>query len=412
MNELSTPQPPPRGMFGLLTDRSFGFFFAARLMTATGVWLHTIVAAIAAFEATGSALIVGLVSFAQFAPQLILGPLSGSLADHGNGKRQMIVGRALSVLGSGTLAWWYLASLGGSPLADTIALAITSMMVGVGLTLGGPSMQAAPMMLVTREELPTAMALNTAPLTLGRVAGPALGALASAGLGHGWAFLAAAAGNLLFIILIIWVVFPPRTREPSKEYQPFRQAISYILTDRPMLLILIGITALGFGSEPTVTLAPPLAASLGGGEMTVGALTTSMGIGAAVGVLISSGFAGYIRHDRNPSIGMAILAISLAICSIPAPQAVSMGAFALAGLGFILAVSSLSTLLQLRLPEHLRGRVMALWIMGFVGSRPLGAMFVGALSDTLNLYVTFGILGGLVLLCAYFCRPSQLRGDR
>ena len=401
--------PPPRNALALLLSRPFGPFFAARLSTSTGVWLHGIVAAIAAFEITGSALAVGLVSALQFAPQLVLAPLCGKWADRGDIKRQMLLGRSLSAFGSIALAAWYLFSGDTPAWADATAVAVSSFVVGLGLVIGGPAMQAATPALVSRGELPAAMALNTAPMTIGRIAGPALGALTTVGFGHGWAFLTAGVANLLFIVLIAGIVFPPPPgREPDMRYS-VRDALAFVRSDRPVLLTLIGVTAVGFGSEPTITLAPALAVELGGGTLTVGALTTALGVGAAVGVFVSSMLASRLRHDRASVIGIVIMAFALGVCAIPAPGAVAAAAFGLTGLGFIMAMSSLSTLLQLRLPSLMRGRVMALWLMGFVGSRPLGALFVGGVADGLGVYAAFGTVAVLLLVSAVICRPSRLR---
>ncbi|WP_435110951.1 MFS transporter [Nocardiopsis synnemataformans] len=411
MTEPATAEAPtPRSALSLLVSRSFGLFFAARLLTSTGVWLHGVVAAIAAFDATGSALAVGLVSVVQFAPQLVLAPLCGKWADRGDVKRQMLLGRTLSALGSAGLAAWYLFPADTPAWTDATAVATSSLAVGLGLVIGGPAMQSATPMLVSRDELPAAMALNTAPMTIGRIAGPAFGALATIGFGYGWAFLAAGVANLLFVALIAWIVFPPPPGREADERYSVREALAFVRSDRPVLLTLIGVTAVGFGSEPTVTLAPPLAAELGGGTVTVGALTTSMGIGAAVGVLVTSLLARRVRHDWAAFVGMSTMAVALASCALPLPREAVVAAFALSGLGFIMAMSSLSTLLQLRLPPLMRGRVMALWLMGFVGSRPLGALLVGALSDALTVYVAFGCVAVSLLVCAVVCRPARLRG--
>jgi MFS family permease len=406
---VQTASPaPPRSAIGLLTDRQFGSFFAGRLSTSIGVWLHGIVAAIAAFGATHSALAVGLVSVVQFTPQLVLAPLSGKWSDRGDVKRQMLLGRTVSAIGSLALAGWFLfTSVDG--WASVAAVTIASFVVGIGLVVGGPAMQSAVPLLVSRDEIPAAMALNTAPITLGRIAGPALGAIATAGGGYEFAFFLASVANFGFVALVHWITFPaPEGRKEGDVYS-VRAALAFVRADRPTLLILLGVTALGFGSEPTVTLAPPLAAELGGGTPTVGALTSSMGIGAAVGVIVTSWLAERVRHDHFATAGIVLMAIGLGICAAPLGVHAAMGGFGLTGLGFIISVSSLSTLMQIRLPATLRGRVMALWLMGFVGARPIGALLVGALSDGISVRVAFGFTAAIMLGAAVLCRPSRLR---
>lgn len=99
-------QEPARGSLRLLVDPVFGPYFFGRLLSTAGIWIHNIVAAILAFQLTGSAFIVGLVSVAQFAPQLLFAPLSGALADRGDRRRQIVLGRVVAACGSGGLALW------------------------------------------------------------------------------------------------------------------------------------------------------------------------------------------------------------------------------------------------------------------------------------------------------------------
>lgn len=402
----------PRGAWGLLRDRTFGSFFAARLCTSIGTWLFSVVAAIAAFDATHSAVAVGIVSFVQFTPQLVLGPLSGKWADRGSVKRQMLIGRAICATGSISLAVWFFVGVAADGWTHVWVVTAASLVVGVGLVVGGPAMQSGVPLLVTREELPAAMALNTAPLTIGRIAGPALGALATAGFGYEFAFIVSGIAHLAFMALVAWIAFPaPKGRQKGDEFS-IREALRFVKADRPTLLILMGVTALGFGSEPTVTLAPPLAAELDGGTAAVGALTSSMGVGAAVGVVVMSVLAARVRNDTFGAIGIVIMAVGLGSCVAPLGLQTAMAGFALTGLGFIMSISSLSTLLQVRLPPALRGRVMALWLMGFVGARPVGAILVGMISDLWSVHAAFACVATVLLGCAVLCRPSRLLNAR
>jgi hypothetical protein len=98
--------PQPRSALRLLMDPAFGALFWGKLFSAAGVWTHNLVAAVVVFEATGSALMVGLLGVAMFVPQLVLNPLSGMWADRGDPIRQVMLGRVVCLMGSGTLAVW------------------------------------------------------------------------------------------------------------------------------------------------------------------------------------------------------------------------------------------------------------------------------------------------------------------
>src|SRR5690606_28216478 len=169
-------RPAARGSLGLLVDPVFGPFFGAKLLGTAGVWIYNIVAAILAFELSGSALVVGLVSVAQFGPQLLLAPLSGAMADRGNRRLQLAVGKLLVAVASGGLGVWiWLVGVEGLP--GVWPVIATAFVVGLGFVLVGPAQNALIPALVRPNELAPAIALNTVPPTVARAAGPAVGAL-------------------------------------------------------------------------------------------------------------------------------------------------------------------------------------------------------------------------------------------
>ena len=133
-----------------------------------------------------------------------------------------------------------------------------------------------------------------------------------------------------------------------------------------------------------------------------------MGVGAAIGVVVTAAFAGRARHEITSPVGMVLMAAGMAACAAPIGAPASMVCFGLTGFGFIVSVSSLSTLMQMRLPAVLRGRVMALWLMGFVGSRPIGALAVGVVADSWDVHASFAFVAVAMVVAALVCRPSRL----
>lgn len=203
--EQDVPTPPmrPRRSFALLLDPVFGPYFWGRVLSSWGIWIHNVVAAIVAFEITGSALMVGAVSAVQFAPQLLFAPLSGKMADRGNPGRQIVVGRLLTGLGSGALALWIWRVGGVDGLAGVGPVLGASFIVGVGFVVGGPAMQSIVPSLIRPGEMATAMALSSVPMTLARASGPALGALIATQFGSGTAFAIAGTANVMHAIIIL-----------------------------------------------------------------------------------------------------------------------------------------------------------------------------------------------------------------
>lgn len=189
-----------------------------------------------------------------------------------------------------------------------------------------------------------------------------------------------------------------------------RAALTYVWRDRPLLLALIAVATVGVAADPSITLAPSLADSLGGDTRLVGTLSAVFGIGAAVGMAALALLRGRIASAQVSSIGLLGLGLGCAVLAGSVVPAVAFAGFALAGLGFGLALTGLSTVVQERAPQHLRGRIMALWLVGFLGSRPIAAALLGGTADLTNVQVAFALAAALTLAVTLVCRPSKLTG--
>jgi MFS family permease len=408
MTAEATAPPRPRGALGLIFDPVFGVLFWGKMFAVVGVWTHGIVAAIVMYDATRSAMMVGLVGVVQFGPQLVLSPTSGKWADTGNPARQILLGRVLCVAGSGSVAAWLFLDESLRGMSAAVPVLVGSLLVGLGFVVGGPAMQSIVPNLIRDGELSTAMALNSMPMTLGRVAGPASGAYLAAHLGSAAGFAVSAGLHLIFALLLAVVRFPsPPPRHADTDYR-VRTAVRYVWTDRPLLLALIAVTTVGIVSDPSITLAPSMADELGGGTRLVGTLSATFGLGAAVGMAMLALMRGRLPSARVSSIGLTGLVAGTVILAVGTMSAVAITGFAVAGVGFGWAMTGLSTLVQERAPETLRGRIMALWLVGFVGSRPIAAAVLGGTADLMNVQAAFAVAAVLSMVVAWLCRPSRL----
>jgi MFS family permease len=407
----TTAAPQARGALGLMFDPVFGALFWGKMFSVVAVWTHGIVAAIVMYEATRSALMVGLVGVAQFGPQLILTPTSGKWADTGDPARQILLGRALCVAGSGSIALWLGAAPGLSGTQAALPILLGTLVVGIGFVVGGPAMQSIVPNLIRDGELSTAMALNSIPMTIGRMIGPAIGAYLAAHLGSAVGFAVAAGLHLAFAIVMVLARLPAaRPRRSDADYR-VRAALKYVWRDKPLLLALIAVTTVGFAADPSITLTPSMADQLGGDSRLVGALSAAFGIGAAVGMTVLALLRGRMAAGRVSSVGLWLLAAGCAVLALAAVTPVAVAGFALAGLGFGWAMTGLSTAVQERAPEELRGRIMALWLVGFVGSRPIAAAVLGGAADAFSVPVAFVVAMVSVVVVAILCRSATLSGS-
>lgn len=404
---MTTDPLTPRGSFRLLADPVFGPFFVGKLVSTAGVWIHNIVAAILAYELSGSAFVVGLVSVAQFGPQLLFAPLSGALADRGDRRRQLVLGRLVAAAGSGSLAiaiW--VVGVDGLPGAWPVVAA--ALVVGIGFVIGGPAMNALIPSLVRPGELAAAVALNSIPFTIARAGGPAIGALIATTTGPASAFAIAAAGNLVFALLILPLRIQTHAA-PHDGDRRVRAGLRYLREDPAIVLLLLGVAAIGVGADPVITLTPPLSAAFGAGSSLVGVFASSFGVGAGLGFVVLGPLRNRLGLERLATTGLGLMSAGMLGTAVSQYPGLAIVALGVAGSGMTFSLTSLSTELQQRLPDELRGRVMALWSVAFLGSRPVAAGVNGALADATSAAVAFAVVAAVVAGAAWFCRPRRLR---
>lgn len=413
----------PRRALRLLADPVVGWFFTGRFTSVMGAWMHNIAAAIFMFELTGSATMVGAASIAQFLPVLLLTPWSGVLADRGDRRRQVIYGGIVSTAGSAALALWIVV---GSDASLPWAVLGTALLVGIGFALEGPPLQSLLPSLARPSELNALVALNSMPLTFARAAGPAVGAILIKEVGAETAFAASAVGQFSFVVIMFFLrtsgaeepasngaanpgLLPGLPPGPLPGLLP---GLLWIWRDRAVLAMLLGTAAIGIGADPSVTLTPSLAAKFNGHEVMVGALASSFGLGAAAGFLLLGTGRRLMGLTRLAPAGLAVMTLGLVGAGLSPGAATAMCALAVAGIGMTLAGTALTTLILNRSPAGLRGRVMAIWFVAMLGTRPMAAGVSGALTDAVNVTFALCCVAAVVLVGAWVVRPSRILNDR
>lgn len=398
-------EPPPRSWRRLLLDPLFGRFFLGRTLSSTGIWIHSITAAVLTYQLTRSAFMVGLISVAQFIPQVLFAAVTGSLADRGDRKRQVMAGRLVVTSGSGLLAMW-LWVLGEEAVGTAWAVLASALVVGIGFVTGGPAMHAMVPALVRPNELASAVTLNMLPVTLSRAIGPAVGAAIALVAGPAVAFGVAALANLAFVVLLRRLDVPQEARDASRDTS-MRAALAHLRADPPVAVLLLGVAAVGIGADPAITLSPALSAALGEGTSQAGTFAAAFGAGAGVAFVLIPRVRHLVGLAWSGTVGFLLLALGHGALPLVSTPAAALPGFAVAGLGMTLAVTSLSALLQQRLPDHLRGRVMALWSVGFLGSRPFAAALNGAVADLLSVGAALALVAVSMVAAAWLCRPGR-----
>jgi predicted MFS family arabinose efflux permease len=408
---------PPRSRLGLLRDGAVGPLITGRILSTLAVWFTNVAASILVYDLTRSASAVALITTAQFAPQLLLVPLTGARADRGDRALQMLLGTVVTASGSVLLVSWAL-TVGMTRPSDAIVVGAAAALVGTGFAIGGPASQALIPSLVRRSELADALALTSLPIMIARAAGPAVGAVMYVRAGAVVTFATSLALHLVLATILVAI----RRRltvgrdEPADDLR-IRAALRYILDHPRAGLALVGLAMIGVGVDPVVTLGPSLADLLGDPTELVGHLASAFGVGTALGYAALSRTRTGVGLDRLGALGLRIMAAGLLLAAGAAWAGTSAVAVALlglgvAGVGMPLSLNAYTTIVQTGLPDGLRGRVMALWSMAFIGSRPVAATLNGAVADAAGVRVALVTAATLILIGAAAAGSRRLAAAR
>jgi MFS family permease len=379
-------------------------------MSTFAVWTTNIAGAILVYELTESAFLVGLVSVAQFTPQLVLTPWAGARADRSDRFLQVIVGTTIIWLGSLLLTVWAL-TIGFTTQGDALVMVAAAGIVGLGYAVNGPANSALLPALVRRSELADALSLSTLPIIVARSTGPAFGALLYLAFGPAITFGLAALLHLAFITVLIQlrrrIVLAPRASAAGSDRR-IRAGLAYLRRSPRTVLLILGVGVIGIGADPVTTLTPSLTATLGADPGFVGTLASSFGIGAGVGFIVLSRLRLAVGIHRLGAVGLACMGTGVMLAGLAPVPALAAAGMSLSGAGMTFSLNTFTTLIQTDVPDLLRGRVMGIWSMSFLGTRPVSALITGWMTDTVGVRITMVLAGTVILIGAWATRGARL----
>jgi MFS family permease len=394
----------PRAVWRIVRRRDFGPYFLGNALSATGTWFQNLAAALLIYRLTHSALLLGVLNFSQFIPILVLTPWAGSLADRLDRRKLLLVFQSLAVLlaaGLAALAWAGLATT-GVVIADTLCLGVVS-------AFSAPAQQALIVSLVRRDEVPTAVALNSMTFNLARALGPVGAALSVHYLGIPASFGVNAVSYGVFIVAL--VVVRPRTQERASRAESRVRDSFKLLRQRPQLAAFLLIVAIvGFASDPVNTLSPAFAHAYGRPDTWAGLIVGAFGAGAVTAALV---VAGRVAGSRwRMATTLFLLGAGVAAFSVCPWLVLGFVLLFVGGFGYLASNTSATTRLQLGVAEQQRGRIMALWSLAFLGLRPFASLLDGAIAHTWGVRVAGVVLAIPALLAALAVTVSALRQRR
>jgi MFS family permease len=382
-----------------LAHRPFRVVWGGTFASNVGTWMQNVILAAFGYELTHSTTFVGVLFFAQLGPLLFLATLGGALADIVDRRRLLIAMQLVQLVLS-----FVLAGLATADSPSRAAIVACVLAIGVANALSAPALSAVLPTLVPRPDLSGAVSLQSVQMNASRVIGPAIGGVLYPAFGAAPVF-AVNALTYLFAVAAVWVTrFPGRASGPFEESGRQRLLAGFRTARHDPLVrrILTTMATMSLFSLAFVGLMPAIAAENLGmrpRSLGYGLLYAAFGAGAAIGaVSIGTLLAGRSK-PRIVRFGFVAFSVLLACFALVRTAALAYPTVVVLGVAYFAVVTSLSTVLQEHLADHLRGRVMALWIMAFGGTVPLGVLAAGALAThtSITAVVLFGAAVALVL---------------
>jgi len=402
------PQFQPRQMISSLRQRNYRLFFFGQIVSVAGTWMQTVAQSFLVLDLTHSGTQLGLTTAVRFLPMLVFGPLGGLFADRRNKQRILLVTQTLSGLLAGAFA--ILIETNSIRLWIVYLLALALGFVNV---FDNPARQSFISEMVSAPDLPNAVTLNSVAMNMARVFGAALGGVIAAAIGLALCFgcnaLSFAAVLISLLVMRKSELFP--AKRVAKKKGQVRQGLRYVRSTPELLIPLVMIAVVGtLAWEFQVTL--PLMATkvFHGGAAAYGVMASVMGAGAVVGGLISA------ARSRPRARALCLAAVGWGIAILAAAvapnMAIELAALVFVGYGSITFNSMAKTTLQLASRPEMRGRVMALWGLAWLGSTPIGGPIVGWIGQNAGARWSLVIGGLATLICGILALPALGRIDR
>ena len=390
------PHAAPGGTFAPFRYPAFRSIWTANLVSQLGSMIQSIAAAWLMTDLTRSHTLIAAIQASATLPILLLGVFAGAIADNFDRRRVMLAAQTGMLLCSALLAVLTMRGLIGpyGLLALTLA-------VGTGTALNAPAWQASVRIQVGPRDLPQAISLNTLAVNLGRSVGPAFGGLLVAAIGVGGAFALNAVSYLaLIVVLLRWrpAVAPP-VRQPMLP--AIRAGLAFCAGSDPVRRILLRGLCIGIGGSAFQALLPAVVRdTLHADERAFGVMLAGFGLGSVAGALVVTALRRRIGAEAVVRLGGVAYAIAILALALVDRMALLFPFVLLGGAAFTLCFTTINVAMQVRSPEAILGRCMAIYQAVSFGGMAIGAWLWGGLADLAGSPVSFGLAAGFLLVAS------------
>ncbi len=369
--------------FAALRHRNFQLYFGGQLVSNAGTWMQVIAQGWLVYQLSHSELTLGIVGFASAIPALLVSPWGGVVVDRVPKRTLLIITQA-----SAMMLAFILAALAFAHVVRVWHIILLAAGLGVVNAFDGPGRQAFVVDMVGREDLPNAIAMNSLMFNSARVVGPAMGGILLAVVGAAWCFTINGL-SFLAVIFGLWAMqlnLPASKRSLDSPWKQLIGGIQYVSKQSELSgLVSLALIFSVFGISYSTILPAFVGQVLGQGAQAYGWITAATGVGAVTGAFLIASQRGLRWRGSwllRASVGFPIVLTAFAFTRFfPLSLVLAFGL----GVGFMVEFTMINTLLQTRVDDRLRGRVMGLYTLTFFGFAPFGNLAVGALAERIGL---------------------------
>ena len=371
--------------------RNYRLLFAGQSLAVLGNWIQYLAMTWLVYRLDGSAWLLGVTGFSSQIALLLLAPFGGLWADRFDRKKLLLASQLAAMVPGFALA--ALAWANAVAIWHVVAL---SLLYGIVMAIEVPVRQSlTPDMVTAREDLPSAIAFNALMQNGGRMLGPTVAGLLIAASGEAVCFFLNGASKIAAVITLMMIVVPPSTQaERTSAWVSLKEGIAYTWGSVPLRRLLPVVAAVTFMAFPYQTLMPIFAAEVfAGGADTLGILIGAAGLGGITGMLLLAarrdvrGLTGWIAASAFAA------GATLVVFSYSTSFALSLAMIAMVGLDALVVAMGVSTIIQTIVENRMRGRVMGLFTVSFMGMVPLGSLAAGAVAEWIGPHHTLAAGG-------------------
>jgi MFS family permease len=381
-------------VFRALSYRNYRLFFSGQILSLIGTWMQNIAMSWMVYRLTGSAFLLGFVSFLNQAPSIFLTPFGGVIADRFDRRKLLLFTQIASMVQAVILAVLALTST-----ANVWNISILSFFLGLVNAIDAPVRQAFVVQLVDdKKDLSNAIALNSAMFNAARLIGPAIAGLAIAAAGEGICF-AANGVSYIAVILALIAIRAGHSHLRSKVKSPkvlahLKEGVVYSWRSIPIRYLIVMMALVSFLGMSYIVMMPIIAKDvLHGGSHTQGFLMSCAGLGALSGAIYLASRKTVVGLLRKIPYAVLMMGAGIAGLSFSRSFPLSSALLFFVGLGMVIFMGACNTIIQTIVDEDKRGRVMSLYTLAFMGLTPFGSLLVGLLSGSFGISITLQLNG-------------------